>query len=93
MGAGLCASRRMRTAVRIDERVHREAKAEAARLGMTMTRFVEEALRQRIAGIRQRDAVRQKEIEERNRLMGSLLRRTARFRVGRKPTRDETNER
>jgi hypothetical protein len=63
----------MRTTVRIDEMVYREAKAEAARLGMTLTRFVEEALRQRIAEFRQRDAARQREIEERNRLMDPLL--------------------
>jgi len=36
---------------------------------------------------------RDPEIEERNRLMESLLRRTAHFRVGRKPTREEMNER
>ncbi|MEK9145355.1 MAG: FAD binding domain-containing protein, partial [Elusimicrobiota bacterium] len=48
---------------------------------------IEEALRQRIASSRPGAAARQLEIEERDRLMESLLRRTARFRVGRKPTR------
>ena len=38
-------------------------------------------------------SVRDPEIEERNRLMESLLQRTAHFRVGRKPTREEMNER
>jgi hypothetical protein len=83
----------MQTTLRIDEATYREAKAEAARLGQTLTHFIEEALRQRISNTRQGDAARRKEIEERNRLMDALLRRTARFRVGRTPTRDEMNER
>jgi antitoxin component of RelBE/YafQ-DinJ toxin-antitoxin module len=84
----------MQTSLRIDDATYREAKAEAARLGITLTRFIEEALRQRIAGGRMGDdAARQRQIEERDRLMESLLRRTARFRVGRKPTRAEMNER
>jgi hypothetical protein len=83
----------MQTTLRIDDATYREAKAEAARLGMTLTRFIEESLRQRIVGGRVGAADRRKEIEERDRLMESLLRRTARFRVGRKPTREETNER
>jgi hypothetical protein len=33
------------------------------------------------------------EVAERNRLMEALLRRTAHFRVGRKPTREEMHER
>jgi hypothetical protein len=60
---------------------------------MTLTRFIEEALRQRIAAARPDDAARRRQIEERDRLMELLLRRTARFRVGRKPTREEMNER
>jgi antitoxin component of RelBE/YafQ-DinJ toxin-antitoxin module len=83
----------MQTTLRIDDAIHREAKAEAARLGLTLTRFIEEALRQRIAGSRPGAAARRREIEERDRLMESLLRRTARFRVGRRPTRQEMNER
>jgi hypothetical protein len=83
----------MQTTLRIDDTTYRQAKAEAARLGMTLTRFIEEALRQRIAAGRPGDAARQRQIEERDRLMESLLRRTARFRVGRKPTREEMNER
>lgn len=83
----------MQTTLRIDDATYREAKAEAARLGLTLTRFIEEALRQRIASSRKGDAAQQSEIEERDRLMESLLRRTAHFRMGRKPTRKEMNER
>ena len=77
----------MQTTLRIDDTTYREAKAEAARLGMTLTRFIEEALRQRIAGSPPADAARRRAIEERDRLMEALLRRTASFRVGRRPTR------
>jgi hypothetical protein len=83
----------MQTTLRIDDTTHREAKAEAARLGVTLTRFIEEALRHRITNSRTGDAARRSEIEERNRLMEALLRRTAHFRVGRKPTRKEMHER
>ena len=83
----------MQTTLRIDDATYREAKAEAARLGLTLTHFIEEALRQRISGRGEADAARQREIRERNRLMESLLRRTAHFRVGRRPTRREMNER
>jgi antitoxin component of RelBE/YafQ-DinJ toxin-antitoxin module len=83
----------MQTTLRIDDAVFRAAKAEAARLGITLTRFIEEALRQRVARAGAPDAVAAAEVEERDRLMEALLRRTARFRVGRKPTRDEVNAR
>jgi antitoxin component of RelBE/YafQ-DinJ toxin-antitoxin module len=84
----------MQTTLRIDDRLYREAKAEAARMGITLTRFLEDALRQRIAGARGGVPVHlQAEIEERDRLMEKLLRRTARFRVGVPPTREEMNAR
>jgi len=38
----------MQTTLRIDDAVFREAKAEAAREGMTLTRFLEEALTFRV---------------------------------------------
>ncbi len=38
----------MQTTLRIDDKIYREAKAEAARQGMTMTRFLEEALQARL---------------------------------------------
>ena len=83
----------MQTTLRIDDATYREAKAEAARLGLTLTRFIEEALRQRIARSRKGDTDRQSEARKRDRLMEALLKRTAHFRVGRKPTRREMNER
>lgn len=83
----------MQTSLRIDDATYREAKAEAARLGLTLTRFIEQALRQRVAKSRRGEAHGQAEARERDRLMESLLRRTAHFRVGRKPTRREMNER
>lgn len=86
----------MQTTLRIDDATYREAKAEAARRGMTLTRFLEEALRQMIATGRDDPAQhpgRRAEIEERNQLMEALLKRTARFRVGRHPTREELNAR
>lgn len=82
--------------LRIDDLTYREAKAEAARCGMTLTRFLEEALRQKIAASRGDRTERpdlQAEIEERDRLMEALLRRTAHFRVGEHPTRDELHVR
>jgi len=82
----------MQTTLRLDEAVYREAKAEAARRGVTLTRFIEDALRQLIAARPTADP-RQAEIDERNRLMDALLRRTAHFRVGRRPTRAEMSER
>jgi len=38
----------MQTTLRLDDKLYREAKAEAARQGMTLTRFLEEALRLRL---------------------------------------------
>ena len=75
---------------------YREAKAEAARLGMTLTRFLEEALRQKIASGRGERTERPElraEIEDRDRLMEALLQRTARFRIGEHPSREEMNAR
>ena len=83
----------MQTTLRIDDATYREAKAEAARLGVTVTRYIEDALRDRIAGTRNADAARRADVEERNRLMEALLRRTAHFRVGPRPTREEMSER
>ena len=90
----------MQTTLRIDDQIYREAKAEAARTGVTITRLIEEALASRLrasgsAG-RSHAAASPRlsaEIEERNRLMERLLRRTSQFRVGRKPTREEMHER
>ena len=39
----------MRTTIRLDDALFREAKEEATRSGMTLTEFIEEALRERLA--------------------------------------------
>ena len=86
----------MQTTLRIDDATYREAKAEAARCGMTLTQFLEEALRQKVAisrGERPEQPELRKEIEARDKLMEALLKRTARFRVGPHPTREELNGR
>lgn len=87
----------MQTTLRLNDDLYREAKAEAARRGVTVTRFIEEAMRDQLrkqtADISPRGRERLAEIEERNRLMEALLQRTAHFRVGPKPTREERNER
>ncbi len=83
----------MQTSLRINDDIYRKAKAEAARLGVTLTRFIEDALRARVAQCAATNATQQAEIDERNRLMESLLQATAHFRVGAKPTREEMNER
>lgn len=89
----------MQTTLRLDDQIYREAKAAAARQGTTITRFVEEALRQQCQQSQQGqngDATQnplEAEIRERDELMEALLRRTAHFRVGSKPTRSEMNER
>lgn len=83
----------MQTTLRIEDTLYRQAKAEAARLGITLTKFIEEALRERIVHRDAMDPERKEEIEERDRLMESLLRATAHFRIGPRPTREEMNER
>jgi hypothetical protein len=81
----------MQTTLRIDNEVYRAAKAQAASRGETITRFIEQALRERIA--QSAGAAVTAEVRERDRLMEALLKRTAHFRVGRKPTREEMNAR
>jgi hypothetical protein len=56
-----------------------------------LTEFIERALESEIQ--RSANLSREKDIQERNELMEALLRRTAGFRVGRKPTRQEMNAR
>jgi antitoxin component of RelBE/YafQ-DinJ toxin-antitoxin module len=81
----------VQTTLRIDDKIYREAKAEAARLGITLTHFIERALEFQLQ--QSADSLHQKDIQERNKMMEALLRRTARFRVDRKPTREEMNAR
>lgn len=83
----------MQTTLRIDDEIFRQAKAEAAKAGITLTQFIEEALVAKSKGQVQTMDKQAVEIEERNRLMEALLRRTAHFRIGKKPTREETNAR
>lgn len=86
--------------VSVGEEVYHAARVEAARRRKSLSALVRDFL----AGLQAEDqtkggrrigkvSVRDPEIEERNRLMESLLRRTAHFRVGRKATREEMNER
>jgi len=79
----------MQTTLRIDDEIFRDAKAEAARRGVTLTRYIEEALQ---AYTRTPDTGGSEE-EERDRLMEALLRKTAHFRIGDKPSREERNAR
>lgn len=81
----------MQTTLRIDNEVYRAAKAQAASRGETITRFIEQALRERIA--QSAGGAVTAEVRERDRLMEALLKRTAHFRVGRRPTREEMNAR
>jgi hypothetical protein len=83
----------MQTTLRLDDQVHRHAKAEAARRGITLTQFIEEALRAKIAEPDSAAAAKQAEIRERNQLMEALLHRTAHFKLGEKLTREQMHER
>jgi hypothetical protein len=79
----------MQITLEIDDVVCSTAKAAATRLGITLSRYIEDALRERIARHGVVDAARQVEIEERARLMESLLQATSHFRIGVAPTREE----
>ncbi len=83
----------MQTSLRINDSIYREAKAVAARSGLTMTRFIEEALKERIGRSQNGSSASVKEVAERNEVMEALLLSTAHFRVGPQPTREEMNER
>jgi antitoxin component of RelBE/YafQ-DinJ toxin-antitoxin module len=83
----------MQTTLRIDDAIYREAKSAAARRGITLTRYIEEALKAFRQAGRQHQSVVESEAEERNRLMEALLQQTAHFRIGKRPTREEMNER
>jgi len=83
----------MQTTLRLNDKVYRDAKAEAARLGVTLTQFIEDALQDRIRHVQSGLHGVSDPIAERNRIMEDLLLATAHFRVGQRPTRDEMNER
>jgi hypothetical protein len=46
----------MQTTLRIDDTIYRQAKAEAARQGITLTKFIEEALRLRLHAAQKTEA-------------------------------------
>jgi hypothetical protein len=71
-----------------DEEYH-AARVEAARRRTSVSALVREFL----GRLPDSEAAKDPEVEERNRLMDALLKRTARFRVGRKATREEMNAR
>jgi hypothetical protein len=92
----------MQTTLRIRDAIYREAKSQAAREGITMTHFIGEALALRIgAGVGRKASPLAEAAEDRslaakaqrNALMGALLERTAQFRIGAKPTREEMHDR
>ena len=75
--------------VSIEDEVYRKARIFAAERGTSVSAMVREHLLE-VTGQGSR---RQQEVKERNRLMDQLLRRTAHFRRGTKPTREEMNDR
>jgi antitoxin component of RelBE/YafQ-DinJ toxin-antitoxin module len=84
----------MQTTLRINDAIFREAKAKAARMGITLTRFIEVALQRQIEDADTGPGSELvKEIQDRNELMESLLQATAHFRIGPTPTREQMNER
>jgi hypothetical protein len=91
----------MQTTLRLNDQLYRAAKARAAQEGITLTRFIEEALNLRLRagqqgvpnGLDAEELRRQEAMTQRNILMDGLLDRTAHYRIGPKPTRDEMHER
>ncbi|MFO0916021.1 MAG: hypothetical protein U0795_23895 [Pirellulales bacterium] len=83
----------MQTTLRLNDQVYRDAKAEAARMGVTLTQFIEDALQERVRQVRGGLNGATDPVAERNRIMEELLLATAHFRVGQRPTRDEMNDR
>lgn len=83
----------MQITLRIDDQTFRHAKAEAARLGVTLTKFIEDAVLDRIERPATSNASVGSGIERRERLLEGLLQATAHFKIGDRPTREEMNER
>ena len=81
----------MQTTLRIKDQIYRDAKATAAQRGITITKYIEEAL---VAfGSCAKEDQLEARIEERNQLMEQLLQKTAHFKIGDRPTREEMNAR
>ncbi len=83
----------MQTTLRINDQIFRNAKAEAAQLGVTLTRYIEDALRERLERRSATDAGSSPEVAQRDQTMEALLQATAHFRVGDRPTREQMHER
>ncbi len=81
----------MQTTLRIKDQIYRDAKATAAQRGITITKYIEEAL-VAFGSTSNKDNLEAR-IEERNQLMEQLLKKTAHFRIGDRPTREEMNAR
>ena len=80
----------MQTTLRIDDAIYRSAKSDAARRGMTMTKYIEAAL-QKFGDSGENEL--ESEAKERDRLMEALLQKTAHFQIGNHPAREEMHER
>jgi hypothetical protein len=76
----------MQVTLQIDRELLQVAQSEAARLGMTLEDFVTDAIKRRCITTCPASAA---EVEERNRLMDELLKATAHFRIGERPTRSD----
>jgi hypothetical protein len=83
----------MQTTLIINDDVYRSCTLEAARLGVTIDRFVEDAIRARLGRCGGFDVAWPAELAERDRVMESLLAATAHFRVGERPTREDSYRR
>lgn len=75
--------------VAVEDEIYRRARVVAAERGTSLSALVRQHLTQ-LAGEQDR---RRREATERDRLMEALLQKTAHFRIGTKPTREEMNER
>ncbi len=76
--------------LRINGEIYREAKTIAARNGMTLSQFIEEAVKERIDRMQNGSSFTDADHHQR---METLLLSTAHFRIGPKPTREEMYER
>ncbi|MEM7698538.1 MAG: hypothetical protein AAF236_09060 [Verrucomicrobiota bacterium] len=83
----------MQTTLRIDDAIYREAKANAALRGVTLTKYLEDALTAFADHPDSQSARLTEEQVERDQIMEGLLKSTAHFRVGEMPSREERNER
>jgi hypothetical protein len=84
----------MQTTLRLNKDLYRQAKAEAVRIGVTLTAFIEDALAAKLKYSIESELEEKKRLQqERNFEFDRLLKKTSSFAIGKKPTRDEMNER